>query len=477
MKTKKIILSVAFLILGAIAFSQTIPNGSFENWSNDTLFEEPDTFQSTNYYSYITGLQSNVSKTTDSYGGNYAAKLETTVHGSDTVLGALFIGTPDNTGISGGLPYTDKPDTLKFALKYNILTTDTAMVAILFKNNGIFLGGIMKTYTGTQPTWLLEEIPITWMGVFNPDTITALISCSKLDGYKIPGSYLFIDEIEFSNATATPFPNGDFESWTPVTIEEPDDWTTINFAGYMSGQYSAIKTNDSYDGNYAVRLETVNVYDDSMGFITNGELFDDDGPEGGMAVSQNPKKITGYYKYTPVGPDTALVGVYCFRNDQSSSTTTLLDSSLVYLPAAYNYTYFEVPLTYNAWPLVDTLNISFASSNIMDNGSYVGLGSVLYLDSLNVSYYPLSVDENLASENDFLVYPNPAKDFIYIESKFPVRDDVIFSLYNSQGKLIFEENFNSENQFMINISKFSNGIYFYKINTQNIRKSGKILKK
>ncbi|MCF8234974.1 MAG: hypothetical protein K9G67_08120 [Bacteroidales bacterium] len=44
---------------------------------------------------------------------------------------------------------------------------------------------------------------------------------------------------------------------------------------------------------------------DISGVVTHGTFFED-GPVGGLPVNLNPQMLTGYYKYYPVGPDTAL---------------------------------------------------------------------------------------------------------------------------------------------------------------------------
>jgi len=81
--------------------AQQLPNGGFENWSQQ-IFNEPDTFLSSN----IMWGVNNVTKVTDSYHNLFAAKLETVLSNNDTIPRMLLIGTPGNQTINGGLPYT-----------------------------------------------------------------------------------------------------------------------------------------------------------------------------------------------------------------------------------------------------------------------------------------------------------------------------------------------------------------------------------
>jgi len=374
--------------------------------------------------------------------------------------------------------YNNIPDSIKIAVKHNILTSDTGAIAVMFTKNGTVIGMGMKIFLGVQSTWSLETIPINWVppAILSPDTVVLFVSSSSLDGTQIPGSWLQVDNLEFSGSV-DPIPNGGLENWNPITIEEPNDWWTINFAGVYNNSFSVTKSTDAHHGSYAARIETIEVFDDTMGFITNGHLGDD-GPMGGMAVWQNPHKLSGYYKYTPVGPDSALAGV--FSLDYTATDTILVDSNMIKLPAAYNYTYFEIPLQYNGWPIIDSFNITFASSNIEDDLYYVGLGSVLYIDSLNLSYKPLSINENADSKNEFRVFPNPADDIINITTKLPVKGDLQISIYNSIGKLVLEKNLTplSFNDFFkLDISNLKPAIYIYKIQTDEDIINGKIIKK
>lgn len=473
MKSKITLFVLALMVISVSTIAQSILNSSFENWTNKTLYEDPDSFQTSNMFAYMLTNSGNTVKSTDKYSGNYSIKLTTIVQGNDTVAGTLFLGS-GMQGNLGGMPYTQNPDSLKVAVKYNVLTTDTAVVAVLFTKLGAIVGMSIQTFLGVQNSWTMKSAPITWILPINPDTMVFIASCSRFDGDKVPGSWLQIDNLELTG-NVTQIPNSGFENWNSVSIEEPDDWWTLNFAGIYDNSYSVTKSTDAYHGTYALRLETKLLFDDTIGYITNGEMGDN-GPTGGMAVNQNPHKLTGYYKYTPVGPDTALAAL--FSLDYTATDTIMVDSNLVKLPAAYNYTYFEVPLTYNGWPIIDTLNISFASSNIMDDSPYAGVGSVLYIDSLNLTYKPLSIYENGISKNEFKVFPNPASDIINITSSLPVNGDLRISIFNSIGKKVIDEilspmSFNDF--FKLDVSSLSPAIYLYKIQTDDDLKNGKII--
>jgi hypothetical protein len=469
-----------FLIALVVIFSshlksQPIQNGGFENWTVQNLFDEPNGFMTSNNQAYKSNGIGNVTKVTDSYHGLYAAKLETVQAGSETAGGMILIGTPGNQSINGGLPYTGTPDSISGWVKYDIQPNDTAFFIVAFKKGGVNIGQAFTMFYGTQSTYKRFSIPTHLNASNPPDTLTAIITCSKMDPPRMIGSTLTIDSISFLNSTQ-PFPNGSFEEWTPIIIEEPDNWTTLNIINSGVQKHSVTKTTDSYEGNYAIRVESVQTpWGDTLGFITNGVLGNN-GPEGGMAVSANPKKISGYYKYFPIGLDTAFAGVTTYKYDSSSESTMQLTSHLISLTAASSYTYFEIPLGYNLLPVADTVNIFFAANN-MENS--VSIGSVLFLDSLNISYYSLPVGiqtPNIKLESGISIYPNPIKDKLNIIS---IQSDGIefIKIYDVYGEMV-KESFIKNYLTTITISELSKGLYLYQITDSNgiIIDRGKFIK-
>ena len=78
--------------------------------------------------------------------------------------------------------------------------------------------------------------------------------------------------------------------------------------------------------------------------------------------------------------------------------------------------------------------------------------------------YGLSIEEN-TSMFKFKCYPNPAHNELNIQTNGFV-DDVQFEIFDSFGKLVFQEKQNLsklKNKNLIDISKLSNGVYFIKV--------------
>jgi hypothetical protein len=479
MKSPLLLLITSLFFIQFAAHSQSISNNGFENWSTRLFFENPDIYNSSNFYSYVLNGIANVTKSTDAQSGNYALKIETIEVNNEIVEGSVFIGSIEDDNVSGGIPFTEKPDSLKGFAKYNVMNNDTAYVAVLFKKFGAPIGICFVRFYGTQNNYEAFSAPVQWLLPFTPDTIAVAILSSTKFSQAIPGSTIIVDNISFVGAT-TPFPNGDFENWEEFSSEEPDDWFTSNILSLAIDETSVTKTTDSYEGTYAARIEsTLNMFEDTLGLVTNG-VFGEDGPIGGMPVDSIPDKLSGYYKYTPVGPDTAIGGLMLYHYNENTGNTELLEEAFIKLPPVDEYTYFEVEVDYFSLPEPDTVNVAFASGNVADENMYFGLGSVLYVDALEITYKPHLVGiDNSAQELVHHVYPNPTSEKICIEFQEILKNDISVTVANSKGALVYQKKISplATNQFDISVKNFTPGLYFYIIESGKNTFKGKFIVK
>ena len=275
--------------------AQSITNSGFENWSDFLYFENPEQYNSTNVLSYFASGTANVTKSTDAQSGNYALKVETIMANEEVIEGGVVIGTITEDFINGGIPFNEKPDSIKGFAKYDVMDNDTAYVAVLFKKFGSPLGICFAQFYGTQDTYVEFSAPVQWLiPIISPDTIAVGILSSTIFSDAIPGSTITVDNISFVGAT-TPFPNGQFEDWEEFSSEEPDGWSTSNVFSISVGETSVTKSTDSHEGTFAARIESKqNIFEDTLGFITNG-MMGEDNPIGGMPVDSTPDKLSGYY--------------------------------------------------------------------------------------------------------------------------------------------------------------------------------------
>ncbi|MFO8055079.1 MAG: T9SS type A sorting domain-containing protein [Bacteroidales bacterium] len=446
------ILLAAIIFCTTAAKAQNVPNADFENWTLDTLFEDPSGYVSINMQAIAMGGNPVVEKSTDSYSGNYAAKLTTRTAEGDAIPGILGTSTIDDLQ---GIPYTETPDSISMYVKENLSTGDTASGIFLFTYMANPVGMAEFTFTDSATSYQRYQNPVTWFapGV-QPDSVIIMLTSSTLMDNGIPGSNITIDNISFGSGYSNP-PNHDFENWDSFETEDPDDWFTFNF--FMDPSSPSVeKSTDSYSGNFAAKItNALTLSDDTMGLLTNGRIGSD-GPAGGYYVWKNPDVISGYYKYIPDGPDTALVGVFTYAWSDSANHVIMVDSSLLKLPPANNYTLFEVNMDYNGWPVTDTLNITFAAGNYLDETGqgHIGLGSELFIDDLNVNFKPLSAKKQKG--NKFKLWPNPASD--YVQAVFRDNQFENLKIYSLDGRLLKHIDISQKQNLSLNTSAFPRGM-------------------
>jgi hypothetical protein len=122
MKKQLLILST---MLATGAFAQQLPNSSFENWTNQVVYEEPTGWATANVAVFFEAPVS-VTKSTDAQAGTYSARIETTIFdidqdGNDDIIpGIMFNGFIDlaTQDFVAGTPFNFRPDSFKGWAKY-----------------------------------------------------------------------------------------------------------------------------------------------------------------------------------------------------------------------------------------------------------------------------------------------------------------------------------------------------------------------
>jgi len=127
------------------------------------------------------------------------------------------------------------------------------------------------------------------------------------------------------HATAQIVPNGTMESWNNVggLYEEPASWTSPNELTFLYFT-PCTKDTDAVDGQYAARLQSYFLQPFSLnvpGAIGTG-LIDATTQSftGGFPLNgNNPAALIGYFKYAPVGSDSALIFSALFKWNTSTN--------------------------------------------------------------------------------------------------------------------------------------------------------------
>ncbi|MDQ3072847.1 MAG: T9SS type A sorting domain-containing protein [Bacteroidota bacterium] len=448
-------------------FAQPIINADFENWNVLNFPQEPQLYRTSNIAAIQATFAPNVTKDSSNVpSGKYAVKAMTVSGPDGNIPGAAFTGnikgSIDNYTFEGGLPFTAMPDSVGGYFKTNITGTDSGALIIVFKRGGtpinyvnINFGGSLSGYTAFK-----KDIPNF---IFPPDSIFVLVISGQPDNTQ-PGNFVMVDSAYFINSV-TPFPNGDFENWITRSLQDPAGWSTPNALSILQGEPSVTRTTDAYNGTYAVSIKTVPGINnnDKIGFVVLGQLNIEDGLEvtGGMPVTTTPRKLTGYYKYAPVGQDSALAGIRFYKFNTATGQSEQIGEYIEKLAPAATYTKFQVDIDLSQQP--DTAVIILASSNLLDRTAYSAVGSVLVVDELRLD---TSTGAGIMPSVQPLlgVFPNPGQDRVIIQIPFGPSQGAL-NVTDMSGRTIFEEAINGRERISVDMGSYPPGIYFIRVNT------------
>jgi hypothetical protein len=200
-------LLLGILITMRVAAQDSIPNKSFEEWTNYGAYENPDFWDTPNEF---TGLVSLYTVTKDSigvYDGQYAARLETKHVVIMNVPGLITLGTisvniaTQQFSITGGVGFTARPVKMTGYYKYTPQTGDACSFAIALTkfntgtNHPDTIGAGLFVQSSPVSDWTLFEVPVIYFSQETPDTMNIVITSSPIVG-AIEGSVLLVDTLD-----------------------------------------------------------------------------------------------------------------------------------------------------------------------------------------------------------------------------------------------------------------------------------------
>jgi len=439
---KKITFILFGILTALVLNAQNLPNVGFENWTNEFLYVGLDDWNSSN--SMGSPDFSGIIQSEDAYSGDYAIRLEPRLDGEDTIFNFIYHGTVTD-GPSGGIAYTDEFDQVKGYYKCNMPDVDSATIYVI-KWYGATPSEIVSKVGGVHETW--TEFTVEVPGGTCDSVFVGFISSDVMLETNIEfDSWVMFDSVYFNNtmgATPTPIPNHDMENWTDFEVLEVDDWYTINSMLYSLGIEHTVRSEDAYSGMYSAELTGYDIFGDVIpGYLSLGEItFDEGDPILPVPYTYQPTYLTGYYKYTPAETDNAIV--VCEMTLAGES----VGGNYYGLPAAAEWTYFEIPLNYSDVP--DECALVFASGEVA--------GSVLLLDDVDFDF---STAINPEKQDEFSVYPNPASDYTFLNLGNNIGNTV--EIYDMQGRIV-DVILIESSAVKLDVMNCNSGVYLVKVN-------------
>ncbi|MDX2248149.1 MAG: T9SS type A sorting domain-containing protein [Bacteroidia bacterium] len=460
-----ILLSVSFYLTS----SAQILNSSFENWKTDTLYYLPQTFHTGAYgLSYLFTGQTNVSRISGCDG--FGVRLESISNGTDSLPGFIYTGKPGFEIEGGGIPYTGMPDSISLCLRHDIVPGDTGLIVLFFQAAGSFVNIALFPLTGSSGSnWTTTTFDLDTF-IVQPDTLIMLVTSGNFDK-ALPGSWVEMDNISFIGTTEQ-IANGDFESWSVIADEEPEDWSSPDpIIVAVGGTPTVTRDDDAFEGSAAIKIETrILPFEDTLALITNG-IIDENGISGGKPYTSSgkPSNLGGFYKYLPVGNDTAFAYMVFSVYNGFTGQTEILGTFSQKLPPSAEWDYFEVPVDLSGAILnPDTVLIVFSSSDAdnLVSAATVGVGSTLFLDALAFDLTDGITD--WADTHKLTLFPNPATTDLGIEWEMNGSPkDMNIALYSASGQKVHQQNnlksLSGKNHYSLDVSNFSAGVYILQL--------------
>lgn len=178
------------------------PNAGFEEWTEVNFFGNffiPNSWDNLDSSTALLGILT-CQRTTDAHSGSYAVKLVTyaIVAFNDTANGIVTTGnliTVPPYGIEGGIPYTERPDSIACWVKYQPVGGDSTMIQFsLLDATNDTVGMALLKIGATISSYTRFSAPVVYYSAATPALSRWMMSSSN--GFKaIPGSTLYVDDL------------------------------------------------------------------------------------------------------------------------------------------------------------------------------------------------------------------------------------------------------------------------------------------
>ena len=304
-------------------------------------------------------------------------------------------------------------------------------------------------------------------------------------------TFCFLLSVFCLNAQQTQVPDGSFEaSWkmynSPVNPPYEDFKTT--YFNTLNSLYelekdcnlTAYKEGSAKHGSYCIKLTSGQVAAGTSYVFLPGmvgtiseefvkEFLDPNGE--GVRITKmweydTPHAFEGWYKYKPEKGDSALIDIGFYNND-----VPVYIGKKIIKETVNGWTKFFIEIPEKYWKeKFDDIRLLFVASAGVDfvhlDQCKGQLGSTLWIDniSLNYTWIPNGIKQNLFSTLKTNAFPNPATEVLHIELNENFNGKI--AVYNLSGSLISEEDINGT-QHILNTSALATGNYIFRLMKEN----------
>ncbi len=293
MKRFRLMILLNLLLIHMVIAQNPTPNPGFENWTQVANYWNPNGWNNLNPNTAIVGVFTCTRATApaDVHSGNYAIKLTTksvfTVTANGIASTATLITTPPY-GVTGGIPYTLRPDSITGWFKYTPASAaDSGFVQFVLLGSSNDTVGFVKfnTPNSTVGTYTRFSRPITYFSAATPSLSYWILSSS--DGVNpVVNSSIIIDDLALvfnttglgETAQAKPLQvlntmvetNWMFDNFTSDRLQFQifDQLGTVVYQSYADPGYNAVRMSHLAKGLYLFRFS-----DKNGNYINAGRFF------------------------------------------------------------------------------------------------------------------------------------------------------------------------------------------------------------
>lgn len=284
-------------------------------------------------------------------------------------------------------------------------------------------------------------------------------------------------------AVRAQIPNSGFEIWSNGPNSDPDGW--------HSGNNAVQQSTDHVLGNYSAKVASViSGIDTTRGQMETGLASDTSGgPSPAFPVNLRHTSFKGYYKYTPLGGDSADLGCMLFKTGFSSgfpgapagmigiAFSTFGGAASTFTPFSINFTYLDTTnLVPDSGWIILTSYVFFRGTNT--NLKPLG-NSVLYVDALSFDNYATGIGQVNDIATGFKIMPNVNNGQFELQYQLKESGYATLKIYDMDGREMrdlcsgnWPAGFYSQNY---NVSELANGNYLVVLANENGFHSEKLI--
>ena len=293
--------------------------------------------------------------------------------------------------------------------------------------------------------------------ISNPNTTydTILENICQGESFTFDGAELTESGVYFDTVSVQE--NGLSEIQVLILTVNPTYTQIINDTITEGATYTQNGFNESQSGQYTLALQSINGCDSTI--VLN------------LTVEAIPcENVT-----------TTLEENICAGESFEFNNTTYSESGVYYANLqTWNGCDSTVTLTLNVYPsYIETINATITEGetytqngfNESQSGQYtLALQSINGCDStivLNLTVETSSSVDKVTKENNFTIYPNPAKEKLFINT---LEKNANVVITNINGIVVYQNNNFASTPIEINLKEFENGVYFIRINNLSTKK-------